>query len=170
MIQTVSVLFNVIKLMNDKETNMDNIMEKYIEHMMESKSNASKQDAIKTRLMLDEYREAINYIDKNCRGNIKFARSSANTPELLALGMTAYCVRNTCLEDFHAQGVPIDDEKMKIFMKECSEKCAEVLSNLLSTDYMTKATMSYFLMEQCDEYCQNWDIPDVVNPSYLQQE
>lgn len=147
---------------------MDNIIEKRIERIIKSESNACKQDAIKTRLRLDEHKKSVNYIDKNCKGNIKFARSSANMPELLALGMTAYCVRNTCLEDFHAQGVPIDDEKMKIFMKECSEKCAEVLSNLLSTDYMTKATMSYFLMEQCALYCQEWDTPDVIAPSYLQ--
>lgn len=146
---------------------MENMIEKYTEYIMKSKPNACKQDTIKTRLRLDEYKDRINYLDKNCKGNIKFARLSANMPELLALGMTAYCVRNTCLEDFHAQGVPIDDEKMKLFMKECSEKCAEVLSNLLSTDYMTKATMSYFLMEQCMEYCQNWDTPDVIAPSYL---
>ncbi len=156
--------------MNNKEINMDNIMKKYIKNIEKSNPNVCKQDAVQTRLRLDKYKESINYLDKNCKGNIKFARSSANVPELLALGMTAYCVRNTCLEDFHAQGVPIDDEKMKIFMKECSEKCAEVLSNLLSTDYMTKATMSFFLMEQCDKYCQEWDIPDVVTPSYLQQE
>ncbi len=147
---------------------MNDIMGKYTKDMIESKPNKCKQDAVKTRLGLDEYKEIINRLDKNCKGNIKFARSSANTPELLALGMTAYCIRNTCLEDFHAQGVPIDNEKMKMFMKECSEKCAEVLSGLLSTDYMTKATMSYFLMEQCAKYCQEWDLPDVITPSYLQ--
>lgn len=148
---------------------MNNIIDENIECIMKSKPNTCKQDIIKTRLRLDEYKKDIDYFDKNCKGNIKFARSSANMPELLALGMTAYCVRNTCLEDFHAQGVPIDDEKMKILMKECSEKCTEVLSSLLSTDYMTKATMSYFLMEQCIEYCQNWDIPDVIDPSYLKK-
>ena len=137
--------------------------------MMKTESNACKQDAVQTRLRLDRYKESINYMDKNCKGNVKFARSSANTPELLALGMTAYCVRNTCLEDFHTRGIPIDDKKMKAFMKECSEKCAEVLSNLLSADYMTRATMSYFLMEQCADYCQDWDIPDVINPSYLKR-
>ena len=146
---------------------MSNTIEKHSENIMNSKSNSCKQDAVKTRLRLDRYKENIDRLDENCKGNIKFARSAANASELLALGMTAYCVRNTCLEDFHSQGTPIDDEKIKIFMKECSEKCAEVLSNLLSTDYMTRATMSYFLMEECMKYCQDWDTPDVMDPSYL---
>lgn len=146
---------------------MSNAIEKHSENIMKSGSNSCKQDAVKTRLRLSKYEEIINCLDENCKGNIKFARSSTNMPELLALGMTVYCVRNTCLEDFHAEGTPIDDEKMKMFMKECSEKCAEVLSNLLSTDYMTRATMSYFLMEECMKYCQDWDTPDIVNPSYL---
>jgi len=138
------------------------------EHIMNSKPRAYKQDTVKERLRLDNYEEYVNYMDEHRKGNVKFARGSANMPELLALGMTAYCVRNTYLEDFHSQGTPIDDEKMKMFMKECSEKCAEVLCNLLSTDYMTRATMSYFLMEQYFTYCQEWDIPNVVDPSYLQ--
>ncbi len=133
-------------------------------------SNEEKQDAVKARLRLDMYEENINWLDNNTKGNIKAARSFANMPEILALGMTAYCIRNTCLEEFHTQGVPIDNEKMKIFMKECSEKCAEVLSNLLSTDYMTRATMSFFLGAKCSEYCQDWDIPDIINPSYLESE
>lgn len=142
-------------------------MEKHVEYIMETKPIAYKQDAVKTRLRLDDYEEYVNYMDEHRKGNVKFARGSANLSELLALGMTAYCVRNTCLEDFHSQGTPIDDEKMKMFMKECSEKCAEVLCNLLSTDYMTRATMSYFLMEECMKYCQDWDTPDVMDPSYL---
>ena len=146
------------------------IMEKYQKSTAFTLPNGTKENAIKTRLGLDNYNDFIDCLDKDRKGKTKAARLFANMPEILALGMTAYCVRNTCLEDFHAENTPIDDEKMKIFMKECSEKCSEVLSNLLSSDYMTRATMSYFLMSQCEFYCKEWDIPDVVNPSYLENE
>lgn len=32
------------------------------------------------------------------------------------------CVRNTILEDYHSEGVPIDDKRMKIFMKDVVNK------------------------------------------------
>ena len=129
-----------------------------------------KQQAVKTRLRLDDYVKCVDYLDRTTKGNIKTARAFSNMPEILALGMTAYCIRNTCLEDFHAQNLPIDDERMKTFMKECSEKCSEVLANLLSSDYMTRATMMYFLASQCENYCSLWDIPDIMEPSYLENE
>ena len=79
------------------------IMEKYV-RCMNSGPNECKRDAVKTRLRLDEYEKCVNRIDKNMNErHIKFARKSANVPELLALGMTAYCVRNTCLENFHTK-------------------------------------------------------------------
>lgn len=39
-------------------------MEKYIKNIEKSKPNVCKQDAVQTRLRLDEYKENINHLDK----------------------------------------------------------------------------------------------------------
>ena len=49
------------------------------------------------------------------------AREEANV-------MTAYCFRNTVLEDYHADGKPIDDKRMKKLMIESSTKLANWLT------------------------------------------
>jgi len=42
--------------------------------------------------------------------------------------ITAYCFRNTVLEDYHAEGVPINNRKMKTLMIEASTKMSKWLA------------------------------------------
>ena len=56
-----------------------------------------------------------------------------------ANAITAYCVRNTVLEDYHAQAVPIDQARMKALMIEVSTKLEQwlLLRQLMTDQYGT---------------------------------
>lgn len=52
-----------------------------------------------------------------------------------AKGLVAFCIRNnTVLEDYHAEQVPITDERIKQFMKDCVNNVYYVLSGLCEYD------------------------------------
>ncbi len=52
----------------------------------------------------------------------------------VALRMTLHCVRNTIIEDFHAQG-KLSNENMKFFNKEVANKIYSYLQILLNPYY-----------------------------------
>lgn len=68
----------------------------------------------------------------------------------LAKTLAAGCVRNTHIENVHAGDVPLDDENMKIFMKQVVDKLYTVLLHLDHPKVM--GNLDFF-----ERYTHKWD-------------
>jgi len=75
----------------------------------------------------------------------------------LALLMTVNCVRNTVIEDYHAQG-KLDDSEMKAFNQEVADKIYTFLHYLHNKPI---ADSQAFLLAMGVMYPSNWDQPKI---------
>jgi hypothetical protein len=73
----------------------------------------------------------------------------------LALLMTVNCVRNTVIEDYHAEG-KIDDSEMEAFNREVANKIYTFLQFLLEKSDVDRAA---FLSVMGLMYPSDWDKP-----------
>lgn len=72
----------------------------------------------------------------------------------LAKTLAVGCVRNTHIENVHAGDVPLDDENMKIFMKEVVNRLYTILLHL---DHpKTLDNLDFF-----NRYTHGWDEPEL---------
>ena len=79
-------------------------------------------------------------------------------------GLVALCVRNeTSLEDFHAEGVPITDERMKTLMIEIVDNLALELRAFFdpSMGEMDRDLAFMDIASYGDRYAYRWDEPKV---------
>ncbi|MEL6646273.1 MAG: hypothetical protein AAFQ05_00990 [Pseudomonadota bacterium] len=74
---------------------------------------------------------------------------------ILAKAIAAGCVRNTHLENIHAEEVLLDDENMRILMKEVVDRIYTVLLNL--DDTKLQENLDFFL-----RFTAKWDEPELV--------
>ena len=78
----------------------------------------------------------------------------------LAKGITVFAVRNeTSLENFHADQVPITNERMKILMKEIVNNINFILEQMYESEESCD-NIEQFLMKYANKYAYNWDDPD----------
>lgn len=73
----------------------------------------------------------------------------------LALSVTVYCVRNTVIENYHAEG-KLSDEDMKAFNKEVADKMYTFLTFLLDKQNNEYEAMMRVLLKYRPT---NWDAP-----------
>jgi hypothetical protein len=73
----------------------------------------------------------------------------------LALLMTVNCVRNTVIEDYHAEG-KLDDSEMEAFNREVADKIYTFLQFLLEKPDLDRAA---FLSVMSMMYPSDWDKP-----------
>ena len=76
----------------------------------------------------------------------------------LALLMTVTCVRNTCIEDFHARPQGLSDADMRLFNKQVASKVYTFLSYLLGDD---PAKRERLLAGVEHLFPANWDEPSL---------
>lgn len=99
----------------------------------------------------------------------KIAKHSNDEFANLVKGIVVKCVRNTILEDYHSQQVPIDDERMKAFMIEVVDNIGYWIALLFSDEDIgvgeTKTSLSDFAFEQLvkagKDYAREWDDPKI---------
>ena len=72
-----------------------------------------------------------------------------------ALGMALFCVRNTAIEQYHADG-KLSDEEMKAFNKEVANKLYAALLAMTSPDAQEREAV-FSLFASSRPY--NWDAP-----------
>jgi hypothetical protein len=73
----------------------------------------------------------------------------------LALSVAAYCVRNTVIENYHADG-KLSDSEMKAFNKEVADKIYTFLTFLLEKSNEEHEAMMRVILKHCPT---NWDAP-----------
>ena len=77
--------------------------------------------------------------------------------ERLAVLFVVNCFRNTVLETYHTDGVPVTDERMKALMKEAVNKLNTALHAIFTGDQATQDAA----WEALNVYFpQTWDKPD----------
>lgn len=73
----------------------------------------------------------------------------------MAKTIALLCVRNTYLEEIHSKGLILDDEQMKVLMKDIVNHLYKFFSNMDNEEYMKK---SFDYASRCTYM---WDEPDI---------
>lgn len=83
-----------------------------------------------------------------------------------AKGLVASCVRNTVLEDYHAEQAPITDERMKEFMIECVNNVYYILTGLCCSDGEIFSGSMVYLKEEARRNASRWNDPEIPESVY----
>lgn len=88
----------------------------------------------------------------------------------LAKGLVALCIRNNnILEDYHAEGVPINDERMKEFMKNCVNNVYTLFLDFVSNDPKKLSRAMHLLLFEATTTAREWDEPEISFHGRLQE-
>ena len=76
----------------------------------------------------------------------------------VVLGLVAFCIRNnTSLEDYHAQKLPVDNDRMKTLMIECVDNLYYWIAAL--QDKKRRKAAIRDLANYAELYAKEWDSP-----------
>jgi hypothetical protein len=91
------------------------------------------------------------------RGKIQFDQGKIPSPREEGNVITAFCFRNTLLEDLHSQEVVFNNTTMKELMKESSWKLTEWL--IMKESLLRECPLVYYFIVNFYEtlYTEEWD-------------
>ena len=88
----------------------------------------------------------------------------------LAKGLVALCIRNNnILEDYHAEGVPINDERMKEFMKNCVNNVYTLFLDFVNPEPKKLSRAMDLLLYEAATTAKEWDEPEIGFHGCLQE-